>query len=355
MDAALAEIEALEATARRSDPRCGEILAEVKRRTVALAAHAEEEPTRIALLADAVRLADSGAPGRETEALAEAIPRQHAIVLWVEACAPQDAWQTWLARANLVDVMEQTRLSRLGMPPPRPEEEEAIQRAADAARALGDPYARLLSLHRLAATLWQRDRFDALEPVLGELAPLEPHAWRQALGRAHLAIARGRASEAHAALEATRRAKPPKELRDYLARLEASLASARSADLAPTRALLSWEHPPFVMSDSPRYELAVTLWRALPRGDRHARFVAERLRELDPRAEWTHWQAEKLGVPASRTHEALLAEVLAPRARRVRHARWGEGEVLREADGKLEVEFAAGRKVLLATALEPVD
>ena len=341
----LAEIEALEATARPTDPRCEEILAEAKRRTCALAESATGAE-RVALLADAVRLADTEGVAR-VKVLREATPWQREVVAGAEG----DAWLRWLARANLVDVLEEARLARTGMPAPGDAEEEAMRSAVEAARDVAEAYPRLLSLHHLAATLWQRASLDALEPVLGELDPLEPHAWRRALARAHVALARGQAEEARGALARTRQAKPPKDLHDYLARLEASLADG--APLAHEH--LVWEHPPFVMSVSPRYELAILLWRALPGGERHARFVAARLRELDPKAEWTRWQADKLGVPAARTHEALLAEVLAPRARRVRHARYGEGEVIREADGKVEVAFASGRKVLLASVLEPLD
>ncbi len=350
MQDVLAELEALEAKAHRADPRADTILGDVKRRALGLAA-TSDAPRRIALLADAVRLAEAGPPARQDKLLAEAIPWQREIVAWVDANMPDDAWLRWLARSNLVEVLEQARLVRLGMPPPGKEEEDAIRSAAEAARLLPGPYPRLLSLHRLAATLWERRSVESLAAVLDALEELEPHAWRQALARVHVAFARGRIEDARRSLGATRRARPPAELADYLTRLEASLAEGK----APAYEDLVWEHPPFVSAESPRYELAILLWRALAGGERRARFVAERLRELDPSAEWTRWQAEKLGVEAGRTHEALLAEVLAPRARRVRHARWGEGEVIRETEGKVEVAFAAGRKVLLASVLEPVE
>jgi hypothetical protein len=88
---------------------------------------------------------------------------------------------------------------------------------------------------------------------------------------------------------------------------------------------------------------------------RHARFIAERLAILDPRAQWRSVQAEALGVPVGRTHEVLLAELLT-QPLRVNHPRFGDGTRDIEGGLKREVDFVtAGRKILLASALHVLD
>ena len=51
---------------------------------------------------------------------------------------------------------------------------------------------------------------------------------------------------------------------------------------------------------------------------------------------------------------SLVVDAPRPK-RRVRHAKFGEGEVLSEADGKMTVAFASGKRTLLASVLTSLD
>jgi tetratricopeptide (TPR) repeat protein len=394
----LETVERLEATARRDDPRGAAICAEARRGYRALAAQAGRggaQGIRLALLADVARLGEtsSATPDAEAEALAEAADILREVVTWADDLVPSAdvSWLRWLARAALADVIESRDLARSGCSAPTDDAVRALEGTLLAARNLEAPLPRVLALEKLAAARWARRELGALVIVLDELAPCAPRPWRHAMHRAHLAIARGQHQAALEALSEARQASPPGDLRPYLHHLEGALAAERG-DLAKARSafalarrgafpgtmrslaletlerdpralpppieLVAWEAPTFVLAKEPRYELAIEVWMRAAPDRRHARFIAERLAILDPRAQWRRMQAEALGVPVGRTHEVLLAELLTQAPLRVNHARFGDGTVVRDIEGglKREVDFVtAGRKILLASALHVLD
>ena len=373
------DLEALEEPTRRADPASPRILEAVERRYAALAETVDDPGVRLALLADAVRFADVNALLSGT-ALARAAEHQQVIAEGLANGAPGAATEDaaallFLARANHVELLEQARLRTTGMPAPSARQVEALEDMLRAATPLAAPFPRLLSLEMLAAALWAREAWTRLESVLAEVTVVSPTRWRTALHRAHLAFATDHDDAAAKELAAARGARLPAELLHYVWGLEARLAAKRGdggmaeryrarrratgSILRPTdeAQALVWAAPTFVFAEEPRYELAIELWRRLEGGEAHARFVAGRLVRIDPHAQWRRKQAEELGVAPWRPHDALVAEVLLPPTRRVRHAKLGVLTVVREIDGgaKLEVALPDGaRKTFLASTLTEV-
>ncbi len=378
----LRALEAIEGPTHRADPASPRVLAGASRRYAALADDATDPGLRLALLADAVRLAESVDVSAVTsgKALALTAERQQIIADGLASGAigmpPEEAAALlFLASANRVELLEQARLQTTGMPAPGAKHVDAMEDMLRAATPIAAPFPRLLALEMLAAALWAREAWTRLSSVVEEIAGMSPTRWRTALHRAHVAFAGGDDDAAAKELAAARAAGLPAELLPYVWGLEARLAAKRgdveAAEryLARRRAagslLLSadhdqapvWAAPTFIFAEEPRYELSIELWRRLEGGDAHARFVAGRLSRIDPRAQWRRKQAEELGVPPWRPHDVLLAEVLRPPTRRVRHAKLGVVTVLREIDGgtKLEVALPDGaRKTFLASALTDV-
>ena len=398
-DHELASAEGTESRARRDQPSGVAIVAEAHAAYLELARNAERDgamAVRIALLTDAVRLCDGGVNTRDERAvaLASAADQQREVIRWLEgeSLGEGGARLRWLADATLVDLIQMARLARPGVSPATDADVPAMRAAVASARTLGDLYARVLALEHLAAAQWERGDLLGLARALDELAPIAPSPWRQALHRAHLAIAGGNHEDALRALAVVRRSASPADIVPYRRHLEGTLAAARGdldtaraaftairagafvgsarsraletferdrSALPTARELVSWAAPTFVLAREPRYELSIEVWLRVEGGHAHARFVAERLSAIDPGARWRRTQADELGVPAGRTHEPLLEALrAAPQQRKVMHARFGEGVLVRELEGgaKVEVSFgAAGSKVLLATAVRLVD